>query len=99
MTQIKLTGHIDGPMPPGPDPSIKAEEILEVMLSDPDPAYVVSEIADKIGAEVPTTRKRMKQLVEEGLVHEKKPSKQTAMYWETDKGRQYYFDQSASEGT
>lgn len=84
-------------MPRGPDPEIKAVDVLRIFLSSTDPAFVPAEIADELDVTTEGARHQMNRLVDEGLLERKKPGPRTVLYWITDDGRDYYFDNTASE--
>lgn len=84
-------------MPRGPDPEIKAVDILRIFLSSTDPAFVPAEIADELDVTTEGARHQMNRLVDEGLLERKKPGPRTVLYWITEEGQEYYFDNTASE--
>jgi len=83
----------------GPDPKITAVDILEAFLASNEPAFVVSEIAEKLDVTAEGARHQMENLVEEGYLDRKKPSQRSVLYWVTDEGRQYYFDTVSSDSS
>lgn len=86
-------------MPRGPAPEADELSILRAFLSDDDPAYVLSEIAEKLGMNKETVRHQIKQkkLVERGLLARKKPGSRTVLYWITPDGTQYYVEQTGND--
>jgi len=76
----------------GPEPQIAPTEILRAFLSHSDPAFVPSELAEELGYTTEAARHRMEKLVERGLLAKKKPGDQTVMYWITDEGEEYFFE-------
>jgi predicted ArsR family transcriptional regulator len=81
-------------MSPGPDPQITAVDILRVCLSSPDPAFVPAEVAAELDVTTEGARHQMTQLVDRGLLERKKPGSRTVLYWVTDAGREYYFEET-----
>jgi len=83
----------------GPAPEADELSILRAFLSDDDPAYVLSEIADKLEMNKETVRHQIKQkeLVERGLLKRKKPGSRTVLYWITPEGVQYYVEQTGND--
>lgn len=81
---------------PGPEPEIDDVSILRVFLSSPDPAFISSEIADELDVTAEGARHQLNRLVERGLLNRKKPGSRTVIYWITDAGRTYYFEQTQS---
>jgi DNA-binding MarR family transcriptional regulator len=79
----------------GPDPEIKAVDILRVFLSSPDPAFVPAEIADELGVTTEGARHQMNRLADRGLLEKKKPGSRTVLYWITEDGREYYFRETS----
>lgn len=86
-------------VPRGPDPNIKANDILEIFLSSTDPAFVPSEIADKLDVTTEGARHQMNRLVEKGYLEKKKPGQRTVLYWITDTGQQFYFESTGSRSS
>lgn len=83
----------------GPDPEISARDILEIFLSSSDPAFVPSEIAEKLAVTTEGARHQMNRLADEGYLEKKKPGQRTVLYWLTDEGRVYYFESGASDSS
>jgi predicted transcriptional regulator len=81
-------------MSPGPDPEIDDLSVLETFLSSSEPAFVPSEVAENLDVTTEGARNRMNKLAERGLLEKKKPGQRTVMYWITEEGTQYYFDNS-----
>jgi predicted transcriptional regulator len=78
----------------GPDADIDAISVLRVFLSNSDPAFVVSEIAEDLEVTPEGARHQMNKLVERGLLAKKKPGKRTVIYWITDEGVQHYVEET-----
>lgn len=83
-------------MPRGPDPQISDIEILRVFLSETDPAYVPSEIGDRLGVTAEGARHQMERLVDRGLLGKKKPGERTVLYWITPEGVDYFWEESGA---
>lgn len=86
-------------MPRGPPPKKDELSILRAFLTDDDPAYVLSEIAEKLEINKETVRYQIKQneLVERGLLARKKPGPRTVLYWITPEGLQYYVERTGND--
>lgn len=80
----------------GPDPEITPLLILHEFVVSPDPAFVPSEIAEKLDVTTEGARHQMNKLVERGLLGRKKPGERTVIYWITPEGRQYYAENTSS---
>jgi predicted ArsR family transcriptional regulator len=81
-------------MVPGPDPEHSAEDIIEIFVQSPEPAFVASEIAESLDASTQGARNRLERLVEQGHLAKKSPGARTTMYWLTPQGHRYYATQS-----
>lgn len=81
----------------GPDPDIDAVSVLEIFLASSDPAFVPAEIARELDVTNEGARHQMERLVDEGLLHRKKPGQRTVLYWVTDEGREFYFQNKDSQ--
>jgi|GEM_PF-489650 len=77
-------------VPRGPDPEIKALDILSIFVLSTDPAFVPAEIAERLEVTTEGARHQMNKLVENGLLAKKKPGKRTVLYWVTEDGIEYY---------
>jgi len=86
-------------VPRGPAPEADELRILRAFLSDDDPAYVLSEIADELEVNKETVRHQIKQkkLVERGLLARKKPGSRTVLYWITPEGIQHYVERTGND--
>lgn len=74
----------------GPDPETTPEEILHEFIVSPEPAFVPSEIGDRLDITTEGARHRMNKLVDDGLLARKKPGPRTVLYWITEAGEMYY---------
>jgi DNA-binding MarR family transcriptional regulator len=79
----------------GPDPEITPEKILRVFVLSPEPAFVVSEIAERLDVTKEGARHQMEKLVEQGLLGRKKPSNRVVLYWITPEGREFYAEKAS----
>lgn len=61
--------------------TVNDSEILEYMRSDSDPAYSTSELADQFGMSTEGMRVRLEDLRTEALIHKKKPTERTVLWW------------------
>jgi predicted transcriptional regulator len=75
---------------PGPEPDITAVDVLHEFVVSTDPAFVPSEIGDRLDVTTEGARHQMNNLVEQGLLAKKKPGKRTVLYWITKDGREFY---------
>jgi len=82
---------------PGPDPDIEDVQILRIFLSSADPAFVASEIADKLDVTTEGARHQMNNLVDRGLLEKKKPGRRTVLYWITEDGQTYFFEETGGD--
>lgn len=85
-------------MPPGPDPEHSAADILQFFVESPDPAFVASEIADRLGSSTQGARNRLDRLVEEGYLGKKEPGARTTLYWLTARGHSHYASVASASG-
>jgi predicted ArsR family transcriptional regulator len=81
---------------PGPEPQIRDIDILRVFVTNPDPAFVSSEVAEELDCTMQGARHQMEKLVERGLLARKKPGSSTVLYWLTPDGHQYYSSKHGS---
>jgi len=83
-------------MPRGPDPEIRDTDVLHVFVSSGDPAFVPSEIADRLDVTTEGARHQMDRLVDRELLSRKKPGARTVIYWITRAGREYYGENASA---
>lgn len=83
----------------GPDPEIDHLTILEIFLKSTEPAFVPAELAQIVDVTTEGARHQMNRLVDAGHLSKKKPGQRTVIYWITDEGREYYFDNIDSDSS
>lgn len=81
----------------GPDPMKSDLQVLRVFTQSPDPVLFAVELSEELNMTTQGVHKRMKDLVEDGLIHTKKPGKRTRIYWISRKGREYVYERSSSD--
>jgi len=74
----------------GPDPEIDPVSILKIFVVSPEPAFVPSEVAEKLDVTTEGARHQMDNLVDRELLQKKKPGQRTVLYWITTSGEEYY---------
>jgi len=71
----------------GPDPDHSDAEVLRVFVESPDPVLFAVELADELDMTTQGVYKRLERLVNDGLLHTKKPGERTRVYWISRAGR------------
>jgi len=66
-------------------------------MSINDPAFVPSEIADRLDVTTEGARHRMNSMADRNLLAKKKPGRRTVLYWITGKGERFYWDNSGAD--
>lgn len=70
-------------MPRGRPKTITDQEVFEAALDVPEPCFGKREVASQLSIGAEMTRKRLNQLVEQGLLNSKKIGS-TTVYWVAD---------------
>lgn len=71
----------------GRPPAVSDEEILKAIVQIHGPA-TAGEISDIVGINPSGVNKRLDNLADDNLIHEKKVGANAKVYWLTDKGAQ-----------
>jgi DNA-binding HxlR family transcriptional regulator len=76
----------------GPQRQYTRLDALRYFLSHDDPVFVAGELESEAPVSKTVVRRRLVELHDDGLLGRKKPTEHTTLYWITDAGQQYYFD-------
>lgn len=71
----------------GREPEVTVEEVMRAIATHPEPVVTARDIHEKIGLGPDGARERLKSLVEEGYLEQKRPGGSALVFWMTDEGR------------
>lgn len=78
----------------GRDRVVTDVDILEAFVVHPDPALSAPEVAEDVEMSRQGVDSRLRELEEDGLVGTKKVGARARIWWITDRGRQFYANNS-----
>lgn len=80
----------------GPKPTVSDERILRLVVLYPAPAVKVGDLVDPLGITEQAVNKRLKGLVDDGLLDTRKVGARARVYWPTEEGRRLAWESARS---
>lgn len=71
----------------GNKPTVSAERVVRAIALHPEPIVAPRDLNEELGLTPDGARERMKSLVEEGYLRQKKPGSSAIVFWLSDEGR------------
>lgn len=75
-----------GPMT-GRPPSVSTEEVVTAVALHPEPVVTASDVKEKLGLTQEGALARLKALVDQGYLKQKRPGGSALVFWLSDEGR------------
>lgn len=71
----------------GRPPTVDAKTVMQAIALHPEPVVTARDIHEELGLEPDSARERLKALVKEGYLEQKRPGGSALVFWMTPEGR------------